>query len=231
MNLAGRERKTDLGFMPHRRFAVYHTPHTVQLPVRALPADVGDSYPAGKTALWRSTRLAGDLAVDSRLKLLWAPWRQQYVSAARPGNQEVCFICSGLAAAQDRENLIVHRSQLSVVILNRYPYNAGHLLIAPRRHEANPSRLTNEEVLDSQTLLARCLEILERLLRPDGFNVGMNLGTAAGAGLPGHMHWHVVPRWSGDTNFMPVLGDAKVISQSLSALWELLQEHFRAMTP
>jgi ATP adenylyltransferase len=169
--------------------------------------------------------------VDSRLKLLWAPWRQQYVSAARPGNQEVCFICSGLAAAQDRENLIVHRSQLSVVILNRYPYNAGHLLIAPRRHEANPSRLTNEEVLDSQTLLARCLEILERLLRPDGFNVGMNLGTAAGAGLPGHMHWHVVPRWSGDTNFMPVLGDAKVISQSLSALWELLQEHFRAMTP
>lgn len=117
------------------------------------------------------------------------------------------------------------------MILNRYPYNAGHLLIAPRRHEARPNRLTTEEVLDSQTLLARCLETLDRLLRPDGYNVGMNLGTAAGAGLPGHLHWHVVPRWSGDTNFMPVLGDAKVISQSLSALWELLQEHFRAMTP
>ncbi len=202
----------------------------VQFPVCDLPAGVGSFYSGGKTGIWQS-KFVGDLAVDSRLNLLWAPWRQQYVTAARPEKLEECFICSGLAAAQDQENLIVYRSQLSVVILNRYPYNAGHLLIAPRRHEASPSRLTAEEVLDSQTLLARCLEILDRLLRPDGYNVGMNLGTAAGAGLPGHMHWHVVPRWRGDTNFMPVLGDAKVISQSLSALWELLQEHFRVLTP
>ncbi|MCS6977075.1 MAG: HIT domain-containing protein [Gemmatales bacterium] len=169
--------------------------------------------------------------MDPRLELLWAPWRHAYVAAPRPpGETEGCFICSGLSETADRQNLIVHRTRASVVILNRYPYNAGHLLIAPQQHKARPAELSHEEILDSQLCLARCLEVLDAVLHPDGYNIGMNLGTAAGAGLPGHLHWHVVPRWVGDTNFMPVLYDVKVISQSLNALWELLDEHFRKAT-
>jgi ATP adenylyltransferase len=108
------------------------------------------------------------------------------------------------------------------VVLNRYPYNNGHLLIAPLAHKARLTDLMEAEVLDLQHLIRDTIGDLDRLLKPEGFNIGLNLGKVAGAGLPGHLHWHVVPRWGGDTNFMPVIADTRVIVQSLDSLWDLL---------
>lgn len=154
---------------------------------------------------------------------LWAPWRLSYVAAPKDEPKaDGCFICRGVAATTDRDNLLVHRTERSVVLLNRFPYNNGHLLIAPKRHRARPADLDDAELLDLQHLLRDMMAVLERRMKPDGFNVGLNLGTAAGAGLPGHLHWHVVPRWTGDTNFMPVVTDTRVIVQSLDALYDLL---------
>ncbi len=154
---------------------------------------------------------------------LWAPWRLQYVAAATsPDEGDSCFLCRGLAENRDRENLIALRSPLSVVVLNRFPYNNGHLLIAPRAHKGELDELESAEIIDMQETLARMVRVLGERMRPDGFNIGLNLGRSAGAGLPGHLHWHLVPRWDGDTNFMPVLADCKVVPQSLDALFELL---------
>lgn len=154
---------------------------------------------------------------------LWAPWRLAYVAreAPKPAD-DGCFICRGLAEADDRTNLIVHRTRLGAVVLNRFPYNNGHLLIAPKAHKGRLDELTADETLDLQQTVARMVALLERLMKPEGFNVGLNLGKVAGAGLPGHLHWHVVPRWNGDTNFMPVVADVRVIAQSLDALYDLL---------
>jgi ATP adenylyltransferase len=174
-----------------------------------------------------------------RHKQLWAPWRLGYVSgedastvakakpaqqALLPGADPDCFICRAAAQSDDRENLVVERTELSVVILNRYPYNNGHLLVAPLPHKGRLDELTAHEQLDVERLIARYVGLLERLMNAEGFNVGLNLGRVAGAGVPGHLHWHVVPRWPGDTNFMPVVAGAKVIPQALDALWEMLHE-------
>jgi len=154
---------------------------------------------------------------------LWAPWRLAYITKAiAPADGDDCFICRGLAGSDDRKNLIVERSRHSVVVLNRFPYNNGHLLVAPKAHKARLDDLTNDEVLDLQAAVTRMVAVLEMLIKPDGFNVGLNLGKVAGAGLPGHLHWHVVPRWNGDTNFMTTVSDTRVISQSLEALYDLL---------
>jgi ATP adenylyltransferase len=155
------------------------------------------------------------------MEYLWAPWRLSYVAAAKaPSPDDPCFICQGLNDGDDRRNLIPLRTPLSVVVLNRYPYNNGHLLIAPRAHKATLADLDATELLETMETLRRMVALLERLLH--GFNIGLNLGQSAGAGLPGHLHWHVVPRWHGDTNFMPVIGETKVIVQSLDALYDLL---------
>ncbi|MFO0927956.1 MAG: HIT domain-containing protein [Gemmataceae bacterium] len=143
-------------------------------------------------------------------------------TAKTPPPADDCFICRGLAASDDRANLVVHRTPLSVVILNRFPYNNGHLLIAPHRHLATLDELSAEELLDGLETVRRGIRELTGLMHPDGYNVGLNLGKAAGAGLPGHLHWHVVPRWNGDTNFMPLFADVRVIVQSLEALYDLL---------
>jgi ATP adenylyltransferase len=141
---------------------------------------------------------------------------------APPAAGDECFICRGLAEQNDRANLILQRTALGAVVLNRFPYNNGHLLIAPRAHKGRLDELTGEESLDLQQTLSSMIKLIEKEMRPEGFNVGLNLGKVAGAGLPGHLHWHVVPRWNGDTNFMPVLGDVRVIAQSLDALYDLL---------
>ena len=160
---------------------------------------------------------------------LWAPWRLSYVKAAHaPAETDPCFICAGLAADDDRRNLIALRTERSVVVLNRYPYNNGHLLVAPQAHKGRLEELTPDELLETQETLRRMVGALDELMRPDGYNIGLNLGRVAGAGLPGHLHWHVVPRWHGDTNFMPVLGDVKVIVQSLDALYDLLVGRLKA---
>jgi ATP adenylyltransferase len=154
---------------------------------------------------------------------LWAPWRLAYVTAAKaPAENDPCFICAGLADDDDRRHLIALRTERSVVVLNRFPYNNGHLLVAPRAHKGQLDELTPEELLETMETLRRMVRVLDDLMHPDGYNIGLNLGRVAGAGLPGHLHWHIVPRWHGDTNFMPVLGDVKVIVQSLEALYDLL---------
>ena len=116
----------------------------------------------------------------------------------------------------------MRRTDLSVTVLNRYPYTNGHLLVAPLAHKANLGDFSDQELLDCMQTVRRMIVALDQVLQPQGYNVGLNLGQVAGAGLPGHLHWHVVPRWSGDTNFMPVLADANVIPQSLDALYEQL---------
>jgi ATP adenylyltransferase len=155
---------------------------------------------------------------------LWAPWRLGYIiEAGKQPDAPACFLCAGLAAEDDRANLIAHRTARSVVVLNRYPYNNGHLLIAPQAHKGRPDELDDEEILDTQKTLRRMIAVLDELMHPDGYNIGLNLGRVAGAGLPGHLHWHLVPRWNGDTNFMPVLADTKVIAQALEALYDRLR--------
>src|SRR5436305_8791750 len=135
---------------------------------------------------------------------LWAPWRLSYVTAPKePTDPEPCFLCRGLAEDRDRANLIALRTPRSVVVLNRFPYNNGHLLVAPKAHKGRLDELTPDETLELQQTVTRMVAVLERLMKPEGFNIGLNLGKVAGAGLPGHLHWHIVPRWNGDTNFMP----------------------------
>jgi ATP adenylyltransferase len=159
---------------------------------------------------------------------LWAPWRLSYVASPRPpAGDDPCFICRGLAENNDRENLIAWRGPRSVVVLNRFPYNNGHLLVAPNAHKGTLDELDADEILETMDTLRRMLRHLSARMHPDGYNIGLNLGRVAGAGLPGHLHWHIVPRWNGDTNFMPVLADTKVIVQSLDALYELLTQSIR----
>lgn len=167
---------------------------------------------------------------------LWAPWRLAYIKgtespsalAGAPqwlsGADQECFLCRAVAEDRDRENLLVHRGTHMLAILNRYPYNNGHLLVAPKLHKANLADLNNEEHLEGQQMLARLVDLLKQKMNAEGFNLGLNLGRLAGAGLPGHVHWHIVPRWNGDTNFMPVVAATKVIPQALDCLWELLHE-------
>jgi ATP adenylyltransferase len=160
---------------------------------------------------------------------LWAPWRLSYVASAKaPTDTDPCFICRALKDANDQGNLLAWRGKLSVVMLNRFPYNNGHLLIAPNAHKGELHELTGEEVIETQQMLARLVGLLRERMKPDGFNIGLNLGTSAGAGLPGHLHWHLVPRWTGDTNFMPVLADTRVIAQSLDDFYLRLVEALKS---
>jgi ATP adenylyltransferase len=159
---------------------------------------------------------------------LWAPWRLSYVAAPKkPGADDACFICQGLAENDDRRNLIALRTPASVVVLNRFPYNNGHLLVAPKAHKGTLGELESAELLETMETLRRMIPVLDELMHPDGYNIGLNLGKAAGAGLPGHVHWHIVPRWDGDTNFMPIIGETKVIVQSLDAFYDYLVARLR----
>ena len=163
----------------------------------------------------------------NKYDILWAPWRLEFIreDEAEKELRSGCFICRAAADSRDRERHVFFRSETSLGILNRYPYNNGHLLLAPKRHVAKPGDLTEEEMLDLMRQITRWMERLEQEMQPQGFNIGLNLGHAAGAGLPGHLHWHIVPRWFGDNNFMPAIGHAKVIPQSLDALWEILTQN------
>ena len=159
------------------------------------------------------------------MERLWAPWRLSYVAAAKPPTEhDPCFICQGLAENNDRDNLVAFRGVKSVVILNRFPYNNGHLLVAPKAHKGQLHELDADEILETQQTLTRMVGLLGEMMKPDGFNIGLNLGKAAGAGLPGHLHWHIVPRWNGDTNFMAVCADTRVIVQSLDEFYTYLTE-------
>jgi ATP adenylyltransferase len=161
------------------------------------------------------------------LSQIWAPWRAQYIheAAASAEPDPGCFLCRGLASHQDRENLVVYRRPNAIVVLNRFPYNNGHLLVAPCVHCGTLEELEGPDLLEPLQTVRLMTIVLDRMLRPQGYNIGLNQGKAAGAGLPGHLHWHIVPRWDGDTNFMPVLAHTKVIVESLDAFYDQLQEH------
>ena len=169
---------------------------------------------------------------------LWAPWRLAYIKGQadkadipepdnwRPGAETGCFLCRAAAVSSDhdRDLGVIERTHQSLVVLNRYPYANGHLLVAPLDHRATLADLVDGELLDLQRRLAVWCSRLEQLLQCQGFNVGLNLGRVAGAGLPGHLHWHIVPRWPGDVNFMTSVAGVRVIPQALESLWEQLRE-------
>lgn len=156
---------------------------------------------------------------------IWAPWRLAFVEGA-DDKPKGCIFCLFPAERRDRERLVLGRSEHAFAILNKYPYNNGHLMVVPRRHVADPADLDEAEWDDLQRLLRTSVAILKQAYGPDALNLGMNLGRAAGAGIADHLHWHAVPRWSGDTNFMPVLAETRVIPEHLDATWEKLRPLF-----
>lgn len=156
-------------------------------------------------------------------KRLWAPWRLGYLVGTRGPSVKGCLFCRVQRSKSDKKNHLLIRGRWGFVVLNRFPYNNGHLLIAPYRHVGRLESLTEKEWLDLLRLLKEALRRLEKVLRPHGYNLGINIGRAGGAGIPGHLHLHIVPRWEGDTNFMPTLADVKVISQSLDSAYASLK--------
>jgi len=163
------------------------------------------------------------------MKLLWAPWRKIYI--ASEVQTKGCFFCKDLRSptARDPENHLLHRSRHAFILLNRFPYTNGHLMVAPNRHVSSLEKLSDAERLDFLRLSDLSTTLLKRTLKPQGFNLGINLGRVAGAGIPGHVHLHIVPRWKGDTNFMPILTGTKVISDSLEATYRELRRSLRAI--
>lgn len=163
--------------------------------------------------------------MESSRSCLWAPWRMAYIeSLSDPSAEAGCFLCRYRDDAEhDRENLVLVRSGSVLVLLNRYPYNNGHLLVAPAAHVGQPEELPDALLAELMFRLRDAKCALERALAAQGFNIGMNLGRCAGAGLPDHLHWHIVPRWGGDTNYMSVVGQTRVIPQSLMDVYDKLR--------
>ena len=158
------------------------------------------------------------------MERLWAPWRLEYITGNNPDNG--CIFCEFPKQDKDEENRILKRGKYAYVIMNAFPYSNGHLLIPPYRHIADISELTDEENLEIMQLTAQCSTALREICRPEGFNVGMNIGATAGAGIADHLHMHIVPRWRGDTNFMPVFADIKVIPEALETTYKKLKTAF-----
>lgn len=160
---------------------------------------------------------------------LFAPWRMTYIDSA--DKQEGCIFCDFPKENRDRDRLILARGEKVFVIMNAFPYNPGHLMVAPYRHEGEYNLLEESEFLEMHRYGQKCVEVLKRAMNPQGFNMGINIGKIAGAGFAGHVHLHIVPRWNGDTNFMPVVGETKVLPQALQETWEKLkkvwEEHVR----
>jgi ATP adenylyltransferase len=157
---------------------------------------------------------------------IWAPWRLTYVKDASKGGEQECIFCPAPDAADDRDRLIVHRGDRCFVMLNLYPYTNGHLMIAPFEHISAIQDLEPEITAELMALAQRAIQILEEQYEPHGFNVGFNQGRVAGAGVEHHIHMHVVPRWGGDTNFMPVLADTRVMPQTLEQTYDALHGRF-----
>jgi ATP adenylyltransferase len=154
------------------------------------------------------------------MEYLWAPWRIEYIQRARESG---CILCQKPGENNDETNFILYRGQYNFIILNAFPYNPGHLMVAPYRHIANLQNLRDEEAKEHFDIVKKSLELLKDVMEPAGFNIGLNLSEVAGAGIAEHLHTHIVPRWQGDTNFMPVLSDTKVVSEALHATYQRLR--------
>ena len=156
---------------------------------------------------------------------LWSPWRMEYIDNHE--KEDGCVFCIAQSKADGAENLIAFRGKLAYVILNRYPYTSGHLMVVPYEHKANLEDLGSEIRAEVMELTARCMTALREIYKPQGFNMGANIGSAAGAGVLGHVHIHIVPRWAGDTNFMSTLGDTRVLPEALEDTYKRVKEAFR----
>ena len=163
------------------------------------------------------------------MKVLWAPWRMRYIISDEEGDN--CIFCPGEDRHEDEQRLILYISTYTMVIMNRFPYNNGHLLVAPVRHVSGLEHLSDGETLELLQTVRRSIDILKEIMTPEGFNVGLNLGRVAGAGMEEHMHFHIVPRWNGDTNFMTVHGDVRVIPEHIKETYEKLRPCFDALGP
>jgi ATP adenylyltransferase len=152
------------------------------------------------------------------MESLHAPWRIQYILTPKPPASDVSLFTSIAQGSDDVENLVVGRERTCFALLNRYPYTGGHLMVVPYKQAADLPELTDEELGDLMKLTRRCQGVLRKVMKPDGFNIGLNIGRTAGAGIAEHLHIHIVPRWNGDTNFMPVIGGATVVPQALTEL-------------
>ena len=157
------------------------------------------------------------------MKRLWAPWRMAYIAGEDKASRKGCIFCDKPRQRRDAANHILHRGESVFAMMNLFPYNNGHLMIAPYRHIGDFAKLGRAELLEMMELAQSCQRAITAEMRPDGFNIGFNLGRTAGAGIAGHIHLHLVPRWNGDTNFMPVLGGVKVISEALDATYRKIK--------
>jgi ATP adenylyltransferase len=153
---------------------------------------------------------------------IWAPWRLEYIERAE--EEGGCIFVDLPAREDDRNNLILHRAEHAFVMLNRYPYSNGHLMVAPYRHTATMDDLSDSELLQVNQLVRDCVKWLTIAFSPQGFNIGVNMGRSAGAGIEDHLHWHIVPRWNGDTNFMTTVGETRVLAQSLEDTYDRLRK-------
>jgi len=156
------------------------------------------------------------------MKRIWAPWRMQYILGEHKGDG--CILCDKPAEKNDEENYILYRTRYGFIILNAYPYISGHLMVAPYRHIGNITDTNSREAKELFELTQLCVKLLTLTMKPDGFNIGMNIGKVAGAGLEGHIHMHIVPRWNGDNNYMSVVADTRVLSEGLAATYGKLRE-------
>lgn len=158
------------------------------------------------------------------MERLWSPWRSEYVTNSK--DDDGCFLCAHLESSNDAANGVLWRGDKTFVVLNKYPYNPGHVLIAPSRHVGELEDVGNNELHELIEATQRCVSIIRKAMNAHGFNTGMNLGQVAGAGVPGHLHMHVVPRWGGDTNFMPVIAETKVLPELLAETYAKLRPSF-----
>jgi ATP adenylyltransferase len=159
------------------------------------------------------------------MDILRAPWRMEYINSASPDNKKAdcsCIFCDYPRMQQDAENLIIARGEYVFLMMNKYPYSSGHLMVIPYRHTADFESLTDDENLDLMNIAKGAISVLKKELHPDGFNIGINLGKTAGAGIDSHLHLHIVPRWNGDTNFMSVTAETKVLPEALGTTWQRL---------
>ncbi len=159
------------------------------------------------------------------MKVLWAPWRMEYILSDQKVDE--CIFCVGDDRSEDEARLILYTGSLIMAMMNRFPYTNGHLLVAPIRHVPDLESLTDEETLDLLIVVRKSIRVLKTVMNPEGFNVGLNLGKVAGAGVDAHLHCHIVPRWNGDTNYMSVLGEVRVIPEHIAETYHKLLAHFR----
>ena len=157
------------------------------------------------------------------METIWAPWRIKYIEKPK---EEGCIFCDKPSEKNDKSNFILHRGKHCFIIMNIFPYNNAHLMVVPYKHTSELAELSAKEKLELMDQLVLCKQVLTRSVSPHGFNIGMNMGLIAGAGIDDHLHFHIVPRWKGDTNFMPVLASTKVVSEGLEQTWEKLKKGF-----